>query len=284
MRCAYPMTSSPHNMTTIKTFSILLLLSLFTYAHAEPPAIVAHRGASKAAPENTIPAFKLAWLKQADAIEADFLLTKDNHIVCIHDKSTNKVANKSLIINESSLAELRTIDVGIKHNEKFKGTVIPLISEVFATVPKQKKIYIEIKSGIEIIPHLIKEIDKSGLKDEQIVIICFNPIILQTIKMQAPQYKTLWLCKIKKRFGRISPSTESILSTLKTINADGVSTNKEYISEITVKKVIQNGHEYHAWTVDDAATATKLSKWGVKSITTNVPAEIKKQFTVQDAK
>ena len=56
------------------------------------PLIVAHRGASHDAPENTLPAFELAWKQGADAIEGDFLLTKDNKIVCIHDGSTKRLA------------------------------------------------------------------------------------------------------------------------------------------------------------------------------------------------
>ena len=59
------------------------------------PLIVAHKGASRDAPENTIPAFRLAWNQEADAIEGDFHLTKDGHIVCVHDKTTRRVANES---------------------------------------------------------------------------------------------------------------------------------------------------------------------------------------------
>ena len=57
--------------------------------------IVAHRGASELAPENTLPAFELAWQLGADAIEGDFLLSKDGHIVCIHDSDTKKLAGKN---------------------------------------------------------------------------------------------------------------------------------------------------------------------------------------------
>ena len=67
---------------------VLLLALLGTAAHGAP-LIVAHRGASHHAPGNTLPAFKLAWKKGAGAIEADFHLTKDGHIVCTHDADTN---------------------------------------------------------------------------------------------------------------------------------------------------------------------------------------------------
>jgi len=76
------------------------LFNISIYAGAS--IIVAHRGASRDAPENTIPAFKLAWKQGADAIEGDFHLTKDGHIVCIHDGNTENVANTNLVVGEST--------------------------------------------------------------------------------------------------------------------------------------------------------------------------------------
>ena len=266
---------------TLKNIPFFLLFSILSYAE---PIIVAHRGASKDAPENTIPAFELAWKQGADAIEADFFLTKDNRIVCIHDKNTKKLANKELIIKQAIASELRTLDVGTKHSPQFKGITIPLISEVFATIPPKKKIYIEIKCGIEIIPYLLEEIDRSGLTHDQIIIICFNPAVLKTIKLQAPHYKTLWLCKIKSRLGKLIPSQETILTTLKEIKADGFSSNKDNINTHTVKQIVQHGYEYHAWTIDNPTTAKYFSSLGAKSITTNVPAVIKHSLSTKSTK
>jgi len=74
------------------------------------PLIVAHRGASHDAPENTIPAFQLAWQQKADAIEGDFYLTRDNEIVCIHDRTTKRYSDRDLVVAESTLEELRQLD------------------------------------------------------------------------------------------------------------------------------------------------------------------------------
>ncbi|NWK55770.1 glycerophosphodiester phosphodiesterase [Verrucomicrobiaceae bacterium N1E253] len=262
----------------IKIVATLLLLSF--WVDAKTPAIVAHRGASQDAPENTIPAFKLAWEQGADAIEGDFFLTKDNHIVCIHDPNTKKVATRNLEIKKSTLAELRTLDVGVKYADHFKGTSIPLISEVFATVPAQKKmIYIEIKCGTEIIPPLLKEIGRSGLKQKQIVIISFNHKVIEAMKIKAPQYKAFWLSGMERdRSGKPNPSLETVLSTLKKINADGFSSHHRHIDKKFIRELIDKGYEYHVWTVDDAKTAARFQQWGATSITTNVPAHIQKSI------
>lgn len=251
-------------------FVFLNLLLLDVSVYAAEPLIVAHRGSSKAAPENTIPAFKLAWKQGADAIEADFHLSKDGHIVCVHDKNTQKASGKKLVVNKSTLAELRQLDVGFKHGEEFKGTVIPTIAEVFLTIPKQKKIYIEIKCGVEIIPVLLKEIQKSGLKNEQIVIISFNKDVIKEMKEKAQDYKAFWLTSIKK-----NTSLESILSTLKQIKADGVSTNKNNITQEFIKGILEKGYQYHVWTINDVKTAKRFKEWSAMSITTDVPGDIK---------
>lgn len=188
--------------------------------------IVAHRGASKDAPGNTIPAFELAWEQGADAIEGDFRLTKDGHIVCIHDGDTKKVANTNLVVHGSTLSELRNLDVGARGGKVLKGTRIPTIDEVLATVPDGKRIYIEVKCGVEIIPPLLEEIKKSGLTRDQIVVISFKTEVIQAFKAKAPQYKAFWLCRFKKREdGEVRPSVKEVLGTLKQIKADGLSSN-----------------------------------------------------------
>lgn len=135
---------------------LLCLLVSALGAAARGQEIVAHRGASFDAPENTLSAFRLAWKLNADVIEGDFYLTKDEQIVCIHDKTTKRVAPKqtSLTIARSTLAELRALDVGSWKHPRFANERIPLLEEVLATVPEGKRIFVEIKCGPEIIPHL----------------------------------------------------------------------------------------------------------------------------------
>ena len=246
--------------------------------------IVAHRGASRDAPENTIPAFQLAWEQGADAIEGDFRLTKDGYIVCIHDRNTKRVSDTNLIVPNATLAELRKLDVGGRHANAFKGTVIPTLAEVFSIIPEQKTIYIEIKCGAEIIPALLKAIEKSGLKREQIVVICFDKEVLHELKTKAPTLKASWLSSFEKdAFGKRSPSLETVLTTLKQINADGFSSSKDIIDEAFVKSVMEAGYDYHVWTVDDTTTARRFDAWGAKSITTNVPGHIRRSLVEQVA-
>ncbi len=113
------------------------------------PIIVAHRGASYKAPENTIPAFKIAFDEQADFIEGDFWLTADNEIVCIHDSNTSRVGNKNIKVTISTLDELKKVDVGIRKGNQFAGTTIPTLQEVLEIIPEQKGLHLEIKDNRE---------------------------------------------------------------------------------------------------------------------------------------
>ena len=245
--------------------------------------IVAHRGASRHAPENTIPAFKLAWEKGADGIEGDFHLTEDGHIVCIHDKNTKRVSDRNLVIKESTLDELRELDVGAYCGKDYRGTVIPTIAEVFSTIPAQKKIYIEIKCGKKVIPKLFEEIKRSGLKQEQIVVISFNKKVIREFKAKGPHFKVFWLCGFKKdKSGKTIPSLETVLEILTQAKADGFNSSKDIISESFIRSVMEHGYEYHVWTVDDLETAKRFKRWGAKSITTNVPGYIRENFVEQD--
>jgi len=158
--------------------------------------IVAHRGASYAAPENTIPSFQLAFEEKADFIEGDFWLTKDNEIVCIHDPDTRRVTgNKTkMIVRSSSLEELKKLDVGSWKGNKYKGTTIPTLQEVLQIIPEGKGIYLEVKDYREIFITRLAEILKQySISNDKIRLITFNPKRLQSAKKYLPGIKVFRL-------------------------------------------------------------------------------------------
>ena len=256
-------------MTRYLKLVVSLTFFFFNLCLADP-LIVAHRGSSFDAPENTLPAFRLAWEQGADGVEGDFLLTKDAQIVCIHDASTKRLADKNLVVSKSTLQELRALDVGAWKHEKFKGTKIPTISEVFATIPKGKKIFVEVKCGPEIVPFLIKEIRKANLETDQVRLICFNTKVIKSFKENMPNYKAYWLSGFNKKNGSWKPSVDQVITTLQSCKADGLDSQHTIPPEFS-KSVINAGFEWHAWTINDARTAQRLAKRGIDSITTDRP-------------
>src|SRR5271170_7325637 len=108
----------------VPSFCLLVLDSSMVLAQQ----VIAHRGASYDAPENTLAAFRLAWQQGADGIEGDFYLTDDGEIVCLHDSDTGRTGDRKLSVGQSTLAQLRTVDVGVSKGEKFRGERIPTLA------------------------------------------------------------------------------------------------------------------------------------------------------------
>ncbi|TVR74693.1 MAG: glycerophosphodiester phosphodiesterase [Marinilabiliales bacterium] len=241
--------------------------------------IVAHRGASHDAPENTIPAFLLALEQGADAIEGDFFLTADNEIVCIHDARTGRVSDMDLVVEESTLEELRQLDVGSWKGAQWAGTGMPALSEVFALVPPGIRIFLDIKSGPQILPRLYEEIENSGLDDDQVVLIAFNAEVVRQFKEKRPQHKAYWLSGLSlDDDGNVTPSPGSAIETLKRIGADGFSSHHGLITKEYIEQVLDAGFEYHVWTVNDPERAWELAGYGAMSITTDVPLTVREFF------
>ncbi len=129
--------------------------------------LIGHRGASFDAPENTLAAFRLAWEEGADGVEGDYRLTLDGEIVCLHDPTTRRTAGINLAVAKATLAQLRELDVGSWKGEQWAGEPIPTLREVIATVPPGKRLFIELKSGPEILLPLAAILAESGLPHEQ---------------------------------------------------------------------------------------------------------------------
>ncbi|CAD72848.1 MAG TPA: glycerophosphodiester phosphodiesterase [Rhodopirellula baltica] len=247
------------------------------------PMIVAHRGASYTAPENTVSAFNLAWEENADAIEGDFYLSADGEIVCLHDKTTARTApgSPSLKVAEATLQQLRKLDVGAWKHERYAGERIPTLKEVIATVPDGKGIFIEIKCGPEILPILKQQLEECSLKPEQITIICFNDEVVRQAREMMP-YEANWLTSYKKQLtGGWKPSLVSVTDQLKSTNASGFGTQVKpelvgsVLNEAFCDAVRDIGCGMHGWTIDDAKVAKRLVELDFVSITTNRPAYIR---------
>ena len=261
--------------------TLLLLMSTSLSAQL----IVGHRGASHDAPENTLAAFHLAWEQGADAIEGDFYLTGDGKIICHHDKDTKRTGKggPKVAIAKSTLELLRTYDVGTWKHEKYAGEKMPTLSEVLAVVPEGKIFLIEIKCGPEIVPALKQEILSSGILLERLRVIAFDSEVIAATKEALPELKAYWLTSFKQNAvtRSWSPSIESIVSTLKSIKADGLDCKAELkvVDEAFVKALREAGMEFHVWTVNDPATAKRLQELGVDSITTDRPAYLREMLT-----
>ncbi len=254
---------------------------LATRGHAQ--LIVAHRGASHAAPENTSAAFELAWQQNADAIEADFRLSRDGQIVCIHDATTQRTAGVDRIVAQSTLAELKALDVGAWKDPQFKGQRILTLEEVLEMVPRGKKIFVELKTGPEIVKPLKDVVTASRISSGQILVITFNEETAREVKRVIPNLKVHWLTGYEDtdRTSGGRGGINRIADSLSRTRADGLGSeaNREIFNDSFIQNLTENGlKEFHVWTVDNAKDAEYYQSLGAFSITTNRPGFIRKKL------
>ncbi|MEO2032112.1 MAG: glycerophosphodiester phosphodiesterase [Planctomycetaceae bacterium] len=250
--------------------------------------IVAHRGASADAPENTLAAFQLAWEQGSDAVEGDFYLTTDRQIVAIHDKSTERTSGVDLDVRKHTLARLKSLDVGKWKAGRFVGERIPTLKQVCRTIPPEGKLVLEVKDSPRIVPVIVQAIRKTPefatLLPGRLVIISFDEHVVAACKQSLPDVKALWLTGFKadERTGELTPSIGSILGTLARIQADGLDCKaSEHIDPAFVQQLRNAGYEFHVWTVDEPEMAARFQRLGVDSITTNRPAFIRESLMLQ---
>lgn len=247
------------------------------------PLIIAHRGASHDAPENTLAAFRLAWEQGADGIEADFYLSADGHVLCLHDQDAERVAGQKLDVTRAPFDQLRALDVGGWKGPRWRGEKMPTMAEVLAVVPTGKKIFIELKSGPEIVEPMAKLIALSSLAPDQIVIISFDGDTITNCKQQLPNIRAHWLCRYtEQEDGSLTPTVDEVAATLQRIHADGLGTEArpEFVNEAFIKRLRDSGcREFHVWTVDDAKIARFYQALGAWAITTNQPAWLRERIT-----
>lgn len=264
-----------------RTLAALMTLIVASLAPAAEPKveIVAHRGASFNAPENTLAALKLAWEQKADASEFDIYLTKDGKLVVTHDATTKRVAGTDLKVAGSTLEELRKLDVGKWKAEKYAGEKMPTLEEMLATVPAGKRVFIEVKCGPEAVPEMDRIIKASKLKPEQTCVISFNADVIAASKKARPDLQALWIVTLAPK-NQKPRTAEELITKAKEIKADGLdlSATPAVLNEMFGKKVKAAGLKLYVWTVNDAVLAKQMIAAGAESITTDKPGWLREQL------
>ncbi|MDQ3624643.1 MAG: glycerophosphodiester phosphodiesterase [Verrucomicrobiota bacterium] len=257
-----------------------LLLTVWCPAKVHALEIIAHRGASYDAPENTLAALKLGWQQNADACELDIHLSKDGQVVLSHDASTRRITGVDKAVAAQTLAELRDLDAGRWKGPQWAGEKMPALAEALATIPEGKRMFIEIKCGPEVLPELERVIAASGRKPGQLVIIGFNYATMQQAKQRFPQVPVFWLhsAEADKKTRHI-PSLDELIEKTRAAGLDGLNLNFKFpIDAAFVEKVHGAGLKLYVWTVDDAPIARNLAAAGVDGITTNRPEWLRQEL------
>lgn len=240
--------------------------------------IVAHRGASFLAPENTRVAVNLAWELRADAVEVDVYLTHDRRIVVIHDENTLRTSGRDLRVAESRAGELRSLDVGSLKAQKYAGEQIPFLDEVLATLPPGKTLFVEVKCGTEILAYLKDELEKSG-KQSQVTVISFDYEVAAGFKKIQPEVPVHFLKSSEKdQHGARAAYRQDLVDRALAGKLDGLGVHYAGVTREFARAVKSAGLDLYVWTVDDPLEARRLMDLGVDWLATNRPGWMRRQL------
>lgn len=219
--------------------------------------IFAHRGASKALPENTVDAFKLAFAEDADGIEFDTFQHPEG-IIIFHDKTLNRTTNGRGFLLSTPLSKLRQLDAGL-------GTRIPTLEETLATVAKNKWCNIEIKHLSDVnrwVSEVRRTVASSGIDEERLLISSFNHHWLKQIRELWPEVKIGALTASYS----LQPCYDA-----QTLQAYSMHIALDVASPEYVQQALSEGFNVFVFTVDEIEDMQRLAAYGVTGIFTNVP-------------
>ncbi len=243
----------------------------------EPLLLIAHRGASATAPENTLAAFRQAWEDGADGIEGDFYLTADEKVVCIHDNTTKRTGGNDLSVTRSTLAELRALDFGSWKAPAFKREPIPTLEDVLGILPKDKWFFLEIKDTPRIVKPIARILADRKADPPRVILISFDKDVVAACRKELPAFRACWLSELKDIGKDGAPA--ALLSELKSTGSTGLAfkatapVTREWLEQARGKDGI-----LFAWTVDKPALARTMAELGADFIGTNRPGPLRKEL------
>ncbi len=229
--------------------------------------IWAHRGASAYAPENTIPAFKMALEMGVDGIELDVHESSDGKLMVIHDETLDRTSNGKGRVVDMTCQELKKLDFS-NGNEKFKNARIPMLREVYGLVKNTNiTINVEVKSDIVIyygIWNKLIELEREMGMQGRIVYSSFNHYVLMKLREVDPS------CKIGLLYsnGLVDPWVYA-----NHLKAEAI--HPHYLVALKAEGLISGcrkaGIDVNAWTVNDKDAMRELIDANINAIITNYP-------------
>ncbi len=262
--------------------------------------VVAHRGASRDAPEHTLAAYRKAIEDGADALECDVRLTADGHLVCVHDRRVNRTSNGRGAVSRLELAQLEELDFGSwmdpweapDHDPDRPGrggdpaerrAVLTLdrLLELVTCADRPVELAVETKHPSrwagQVEERLLESLDRFGLRHPAdprrsgVRVMSFSARSLRRVLAGAPNVPVVLLMSYltpRHRDGRLPPGVRIAAPSIRVLRA-----SPGYVARLRAA-----GHEVHVWTVDAPQDVELCVALGVDAIITNRPGEVLRQL------
>lgn len=235
------------------------------------PLLLAHRGDSSRAPENTWPAFESALQIPVELIELDYQQSADGVPIVIHDATLDRTTDAAeqlgrpgLRVAELPAAQLVRLDAGAWREPEFAGTRLSPLAEVLARLTSRVCVMVERKSGdAATLIALLRGLDCV----DKVTVQAFDWGFLRDCRALAPE-----LCLGALGEG---PLTAATVQEIRGFGARIVGWNQRDLTAAAIEAVRAAGLHPWSWTIDDPDRARELLSWGLEGLTTNRPAELR---------
>jgi glycerophosphoryl diester phosphodiesterase len=250
--------------------------------------IVAHRGASQEAPENTLAALHLGWELGAESCEIDVRVTADGAVVLMHDETALRTTGLDRAVADLSLDEMRALDAGAWKGERWRGERVPTLAEALAIVPPGRMLFVEIKTGADHAPTIARAIRATapGAGQESgsgrasygagapgaVALQAYDADALAAAAELLPGVPTYWDVDAPKDVaGTISIYPTSIIDEALARGFTGLALDRRGLDDAFVAAVLAAGLSLDVWTVDDPAEISAWLARGARYVETNRP-------------
>ena len=232
-----------------------------------PTRVIAHRGFSGHAPENTLVAIRKAIAAGADMVEVDVTVTADGHVICLHDETLDRTTDGSGLPSNLSLAEIKQLDAGSWFSPDYAGERIPTLAEVLETVKSRILINVEIKSEAvehDVVSKVAALIAEHGMLDE-VVVSSFSPEALRRMKTTDPTVVTATLFNKELHTGR--DPLEIVLE----VGSRGFNISSKRVTPEMIDRCHRHGIPVAVYTVNEASDMLRLMEMGVDAVFSDHP-------------
>jgi glycerophosphoryl diester phosphodiesterase len=248
------------------------------------PLVVAHRGSSYALAEHTLGAYLQALDEGVDALECDVRLTRDGHLVCVHDRTVDRTSSGHGVVSDFDLDDLRGLDFASWHDPAEAGIYIEdRDSTEVPVLTLERLLQVAADTGVRLLIETKHPTRYAGLVEQQLVrllekygmvgpaspvsVMSFSTVALRRIRLLAPVLATVQLYRsvpVRRRDGSLPTAAD--------IAGPGVAVLRAHPG--SVARVQARGGEVYVWTVDEPADIDLVLRLGVDAIITNRPTDV----------
>ena len=264
-------------MNQFLLYKYVIIFFLLVESISAQPLVIAHRGASAYAPENTLASFELAIDIGADAIELDLRQTKDSVLVVLHDADIDRTTNGEGNVKDFTFSELQKLDAGSWFHKEFSNQKIPSLEEVIDLLDDSTIIIIELKEGNETYPGIeerVVEIVNQNNIESQTILKSFDPNVLGRLRKIDQTIPLIYVYAVRIPWLGMIIDRGVTFDSVYDLDVEYLQPHRFFLSKSFVDDAQARGYKIISWGVNSTEAINESLEYGVDGIETDYPDKV----------